>query len=191
MQTKYGRLHHPDLEKPIELDDDAKVAAILKLLAGKWGLKPVARLEFENIEMTLEAEDKQRRIISQLSAGLERQLFRGLVFTGGANFRRHQPEDEIQHQGNADLRTRYETRIKGLEIKSEIKLFLIILNTALEENKPFKDYIATISASAKLPLNRFLFLSTDAVLYRESQKGPWAHNANIAIQFRQSWGKKG
>jgi 2',3'-cyclic-nucleotide 2'-phosphodiesterase (5'-nucleotidase family) len=191
LRAKYGRLHHPDLEKSIELDDDAKVAALLKLLAGKWGIKPIARLEFENIEMTLEAEDKERRIISQLSAGLERGLFRGLVMTSGANFRRHQPEDEIQHQGNADIRAKYETRIKGFEIKSEAKLFLIVINTALEENEPFKDYIATISGSAKLPLNRFLFLSASAVLYRESRKGPWAHNANIAIQFRQTWGKKG
>jgi len=191
LNSRYGRLHHPDLEKSIELDDNVKASAILKLLAGKWGLKPIARLEFENIEMTLEADDNgQRRIISQLSAGLERRLFGGLVFSGGANFRRHQPEEEIQHQGNADLRAQYETRIKGFEIKSEVKLFLIIIDTASEENEPFKDYIATISGSANLPLNRYLFLFTNAVFYRESQKGPWAHNANIAIQFRQSWGRK-
>jgi 5'-nucleotidase/UDP-sugar diphosphatase len=196
--SKYSRLHHPDLPESIEIDDNTTAAAILKVSAGKWGLNPIARLEFENIEFVLEEIEKEegkmekepRRIVSQLSAGLERTMLPGLVVSTGAHFRRHRPEDTIQYQGNVDLRAQYGTVLKGIEINSEAKLFLIVTDTALEENKPFKDYIATLTASARLPLNKYLFLSTSAVLYRESQTGPWAHNAQVAIQFRQTWGKK-
>ncbi len=183
--SKYGRLQHPRLPS-IELDDSAKATAMFRFLLEKSEFVPIARLEIENIEFT---PSEDRHTIAQLSTGVERTMFTGLTASGGMLLRRHRPEEITENQLNLDLRAQYQTTAKGIQLKSELKFFPIILNTA-SDNQPLEDYIATFSSSIKFPLSRYLFLSSSIVLYRETRIGPWAHNMDIAIQIHRSWGKK-
>lgn len=183
--SKYGRLQHPRLPS-IELDDSAKATAMFRFLLEMSGFVPIARLEIENIEFT---PSEDRHTIAQLSAGVERTMFTGLTASGGILLRRHRPEEIVENQVNVDLRARYQTTAKGIQLKSELRFFPIILNTA-SDSQPLEDYIATFSSSIKFPLSRYLFLSSSVILYRETRIGPWAHNMDIAIQIHRSWGKK-
>ena len=192
--SKYGRLQHPRLPS-IELDDNTKAAAVFRFLPAKRkspllpfikGGNPITRLEIENIEFT---PSEKNRIIAQLSAGVERKILTGVAISGGVLLRRHQRKNSSENQVNLDFRAQYQTTAKGVQVKSELKFFPIVINTA-SSSRPFKDYIASLFCVAKFPLNKYLFLSTSAIFYRETQIGPWAHNAQIAIQLHRTWGKK-
>jgi 5'-nucleotidase len=182
--SKYGRLQHPSLPS-IELDDSAKATAIFRFLPERHKLKPIARLEIENIEFT---PSEDRRTIAQLSAGVERKIFH-LILSGGILLRRHRPEETHENQVNLDLRAQYQAIARGIQLKSELRFFPIFLNTA-SDSQPLEDYVANFLSSIKIPLSRYLFLSGSIVLYRETRIGSWAHNMDIAIQIHRSWGKK-
>ena len=98
-------------------------------------------------------------------------------------------QDRSQNQVNFDFRANYKTIAKGVQLQSELKIFPMVINT-VSIGRLFKDYIASFSNTAKFPLNKYLFLSTSAIFYQETQIGTWAHNAQIAIQLHQTWGKK-
>jgi 5'-nucleotidase len=183
--SKYGRLKYPKLPS-IELDDNTKAAAVFRFLLDKRKLNPITRLEIENIELT---PSEKNRIIAQLSAGVERKIVADITISGGILLRRCQHKDISQNQANFDFRANYKTIAKGVQIQSELKIFPIVINT-VSSGRLFKDYIASFSNTAKFPLNKYLFLSTSAIFYRETQIGPWAHNAQIAIQLHRTWGKK-
>ena len=183
--SKYGRLQYPNLPS-IELDDNTKAAAVFRFLLSKRKITPITRLEIENIEFTSSEENS---IVAQLSAGVERKIRSGVVISGGVLLRRHRHEKKAQNQLNFDFRAQHQTTAKGVQVKSELKFFPTAIDT-ISSGYPFKNYIASLSSAAKFPLNKYLFLSTSAILYRETQIGPWAHNAQIAIQLHRAWGKK-
>jgi len=183
--SKYGRLQYPNLPS-IELDDNTKAAAVFRFLSAKRKLHPITRLEIENIEFT---SSEENRIVAQLSAGVERKILSGVVISGGVLLRRHRHEKKAQNQLNFDFRAQHQITAKGVQVKSELKFFPTAIDT-ISSGYPFKNYIASLSSAAKFPLNKYLFLSTSAILYRETQIGPWAHNAQIVIQLHQAWGKK-
>jgi hypothetical protein len=183
--SKYGRLQYPNLPA-IELDDNTKAAAVFRFVSAKRRFNPITRLEIENVEFT---PSEENRIIGQLSAGVERKIPGAMILSGGLLLRRCCREKNAQYQVNFDLRANYKTEAKGVQIQSELKIFPIVISTVTGDSL-FKHYIASFANSAKFPLNRYLFLSTSAILYRETQTGAWAHNAQIAIQLHRTWGKK-
>jgi hypothetical protein len=183
--SKYGRVQHPRLPS-IELDDNTKAVAIFRFLPIRSKLIPIARLEVENIELTPSDES---RIIGQLSAGIERKLFPGIVVSGGMLLRRYRPVEAVENQLSLDFRAQHQATAKGVQVKSELKFFPIVTTTSSDRHA-FKDYIATLLGSVKFPLSKYLFLSSNVTLYRETRIGPWAYNMDVAVQLHRTWGKK-
>ena len=183
--SKYGRLQHPRM-KSIKLDDNLQGSVLFRLLPGKWILDPIVRFEVENVEFT---PSDARHTITQVSAGAERKLIPGVTTTLGVLLRSHRPEKTTQTQLSMDFRLKYQAQIKGIAVQSELKFFPVFRDTASDEPL-FTNYITSFVNSVKFPLNKYLFLTANAVLYRETQTGPWAHEADIAIQIIQKWGKK-
>ena len=183
--SKYGRIQHPSLPS-VELDDNTKASAVFRFLPAKRKLHPISRLEIENIEFT---PSENNRIVGQLSAGVEQKILSGIAISSGLLLRKHWDKKESQSQVNFDFRANYQATVKGVQIQSELKFFPIVIDKKISE-QPFKDYIASLFCSAKFRLNKYLFLSSSAIFYRETQIGRWAHNAQIAIQLHRTWGKK-
>lgn len=185
LESKYGRLQHPRMES-IKLDDNLQGSVIFNLLPGKWPIDPVTRLEVENVEFT---PTKERHITAQISAGAEKKLIPNVTTSLGILLRSYRPEKTTQTQLSMDFRVKYQTEIKGIAIQSELKFFPIFRDSA--SDKPlFTNYITNFANSVKFPLYRNLYLSANAIIYRETQIGPWAHEADIAIQVLHTLGKK-
>ena len=185
LMSKYGRIQHPQVPS-VELDDNTKASGVFRFLPAKRKFHPISRLEIENIEFT---PSEENRIVAQLSAGIEQKLFSRVGIASGILLRRHQGKEESQNQVNFDFRANYPTTVRSVQIQSELKFFPIVFDTKTT-GRAFKDYIASLFCSAKLPLNKYLSLSSSAILYRETQIGRWACNAQIAIQLHRTWGKK-
>ncbi len=182
--SKYGRLQYPDMES-LEINDSIQGNVIFKLLPGKWKLDPVARLEAENIEISPLDE---RHVTTQLSFGAEKKTSPNTKTSFGISWRRHHPEKTTQNQLNLDFRTLYQAKIKDISIESELKFFPIFIDSA--ESSLFSNYITSFVSTFKLPLNEYLYLSANAVIYRETQIGKWAHKFVVSMQARYTWGKK-
>lgn len=187
--SKYGRLQHPDLTEKLEIDDNIQGNAIFKLMPGRWILDPLARLEFENVEFTATEGSRTTNLVIQLSVGAERTIISGLITSIGILARRYTPKDVAETQMSIDLRAGYQLSYKGIPFQSELKFFPIFRDTA-SDDPIFTNYITSFVNSIKFPINRYIFLSADAVIYRETQIGPWARKAQLALQATQTWGKK-
>lgn len=187
--SKYGRLQHPDLLEKQEIDDNIQGNLIFKLLPGRFALDPLARFEVENIEFTKTDGSRTGKLVTQLSIGAERKIIPGLTISGGVLARRHKPKDVTETQLSIDLRAKYQLNYKKIPFQSELKFFPIFKDTASDEPL-FTNYITSFVNSVKFPLNRYLFLSADAIIYRETQVGPWARKAQLALQATQTWGRK-
>jgi len=183
LESKYGRLQHPSMES-IEMDDNLQGFALFNLLPGKWVIDPIARFEVENVEIT---PVKERHITTQISAGAEKKAF--ITTSLGILLRHYYPEEAAQTQLTVDFRAKYQATLKGIAIQSELKLFPVLIDSV--SDKPiFTNYIANSANSAKFPLYKSLYLSANAIVYRETQIGSWAYEADIAIQILHTWGKK-
>jgi len=183
--SKYGKLQHPLLPS-IELDDNTEASSVFRFHLQKRKLHPIARFELENIEFT---PSEGGHTIAQLSAGVERKMLSSIVISSGILLRRHRLAETTDKQVSLDFRAQYQGTAKGLQVKSELKLFSIITST-VSDNGPFRDYIATFSGAIKFPLRKYLFLSSTAYVYRDTRIGPWARNIDLAIQLHRTWGKK-
>jgi 5'-nucleotidase / UDP-sugar diphosphatase len=186
--SKYGRIQHPQIRSSdsLEMEDNTQIAIIFKLLPGKWILDPIARFEVENIEFTDSADVNP---VTQISAGVERQLFSGMKVSTGLLARRQRPEKTDQTQVNFDIRANYEVKIRNIPFKSELKFFPVFRDTA-SDDPFFKNYITSFANNIKFPLNKYLLFYANVIFYRETQVGSWAHKAEFAIQVAQRWGRK-
>ncbi len=182
--SKYGRLQYPSKES-LEINDNIQGSIIFKLLPGKWKLDPVSRFEVDNIEFSA---SNDRHLTTQISIGAEKSVFPNTKASVGVLWRRHRPEKITQNQLNFDFRALYQAKIKDISIDSELKFFPIFIDSA--ESSLFSNYITSFISTFKLPLNEYLYLSANAVLYRETQIGTWAHKLVISMQTRYAWGKK-
>lgn len=182
--SKYGRLQHPNMDS-VEINDSIQGSIIFKLLPGKWVFDPLTRFEIENIEFSASDDG---HITTQLSLGAEKMVFPNIKSSIGILWRRHQPEKITQNQLNFDFRTSYQVKIKDISIESELKFFPVFIDSA--ESSLFSNYITSFVGTIKLPLNKYIYLSTNAVIYRETQIDTWAHKFMISMQVRYAIGKK-